>query len=329
MIKEIIFIKSNSLNPYHNLALEQVLFDYVTDKNFIVYLWRNDNTVVIGRHQNAFFECNVELLENDGGYLARRLTGGGAVYHDKGNVNFTFLASKENYSVKENFDIICKAIKNYGIQAKTSGRNDILADGYKFSGNAFMQKKDVMCHHGTILIDVNIDKLNKYLITPNKKVNESNIKEVKSVPSRVINLKKLNPKINEDNLQENILKAIKETYSEAADIKIMEVQDIDQDKLFEMMQFFEDPEFKFKKKRKYNKVLSGKFAWGQVQIGIILDSDYIMDANIFTDSITLTSTEQLEAMLKDQNIKDIQLIGPVDDNEIAQDIIQLIRQDNE
>ena len=137
MIRKIYFYISDCIDPYTNLATEKTLLDCVGDNEIILYLWQNQNTVVIGKNQNALTECRCALLEEDGGHLARRLSGGGSVFHDLGNLNFTFLCAKENYDLSRQMQVIKEACALGGISAEISGRNDILADGKKFSGNAF------------------------------------------------------------------------------------------------------------------------------------------------------------------------------------------------
>ena len=117
MVTKLTYIESNQVNPYKNLAVEEYLLLHCEDKECILYLWQNQNTVVIGRNQNAWKECKVESLEENGGHLARRLSGGGAVYHDLGNLNFTFLVSKENYSIDRQLEVIVKAVQKLGAKA--------------------------------------------------------------------------------------------------------------------------------------------------------------------------------------------------------------------
>ena len=141
MIKKLLIYISEDYNPYENLAKEKLLLDGVTEDEMLLYLWQNKNTVVVGKNQNAYAECPVELLKKEGISLARRLSGGGAVFHDLGNLNFTFISSSENQSTENNLKIIALACKMAGIETSVSGRNDILAMGRKFSGNAFYNSK--------------------------------------------------------------------------------------------------------------------------------------------------------------------------------------------
>ncbi|MBQ1740938.1 MAG: lipoate--protein ligase, partial [Erysipelotrichaceae bacterium] len=122
MIKLRVFV-SESLDVYHNQAIEKYFLDRIEDDEVILYLWQNDKTIVIGANQDAYGECDIEKLEKDGGHLARRITGGGAVYHDKGNLNFTFITPKALYDLSKQEEVILKALDCLGIKAAKTGRN--------------------------------------------------------------------------------------------------------------------------------------------------------------------------------------------------------------
>lgn len=170
MIEKITYIESNQFSPYRNLAVEEYLLLHCEDKECILYLWQNQNTVVIGRNQNAWKECRTTKLEEEGGHLARRLSGGGAVYHDLGNMNFTFLINKEEYDLDRQLQVIIGAMEILGLKAEKSGRNDILIDGKKFSGNAFYEQEKHCYHHGTIMVGVNMETLSRYLTVSKDKL---------------------------------------------------------------------------------------------------------------------------------------------------------------
>ena len=175
MVTKLTYIESDQVNPYKNLAVEEYLLLHCEPQECILYLWQNQNTVVIGRNQNAWKECKVESLEENGGHLARRLSGGGAVYHDLGNLNFTFLVSKENYSIDRQLEVIVKAVQKLGAKAEKSGRNDILIDGKKFSGNAFYRHGDHCYHHGTIMVAVDKERLGSYLTVSTAKLQSKGV----------------------------------------------------------------------------------------------------------------------------------------------------------
>ena len=174
-------------NPHYNLAVEEYLFRHETDD--VCMLWQNAHTVVIGKNQNAFAEVDVDALRRDGVHLARRITGGGAVYHDLGNVNFSFISAN---NAETGLDFarftapILKALASLGVHAELSGRNDLLLDGQKFSGNAQYSAEGRTLHHGTLLFDADLSVLARYLRPDEEKLKS---KGIKSVRSRVTNLK--------------------------------------------------------------------------------------------------------------------------------------------
>lgn len=190
MIQKLLIYNSNTLDPYFNIATEKYLLETVDTGCCILYLWQNKNTVVIGRNQNAWAECRTTLLEQEGGFLARRLSGGGAVYHDTGNLNFTFLMREEDYDLDRQLSVIQTACDSVGIPVERSGRNDLLVQGQKFSGNAFYHSHGHAYHHGTLLVNADMEKLSRYL-TPSKAKLEA--KGVASVRSRVVNLCRFSP----------------------------------------------------------------------------------------------------------------------------------------
>ena len=185
MIERIYLDEAGNTLPYGNLAREACLLEAVGVGECILYLWQNQRTVVIGRNQNAWKECRIEQLEADGGHLVRRLSGGGAVYHDLGNLNFTFLVREEDYDVSRQLEVLVGAVNRLGIHAEKTGRNDVTVDGRKISGNAFYRADGHCYHHGTILIDVDKASLSAYLNVSAAKLRS---KGVDSVKARVANL---------------------------------------------------------------------------------------------------------------------------------------------
>ena len=231
MVTKLTYIESNQVNPYKNLAVEEYLLLHCEDKECILYLWQNQNTVVIGRNQNAWKECKVTKLEEENGHLARRLSGGGAVYHDLGNLNFTFLVNKDEYSLEKQLQVIINAMGRLGLKAEKSGRNDILIDGKKFSGNAFYEQEKHCYHHGTIMVDVNMETLSRYLTVSKDKLKS---KGVDSVKSRVTNLKEYLPELTLEELKKALRESFEEVYGLKAEEKKME--DLDAAKIEEKRQ---------------------------------------------------------------------------------------------
>ena len=186
--KKFLICESRFTSPYRNLAAEEYLTRTLPDNTSIMFLWQNDNTIVIGKNQNCYAECRVAELAADGGHLARRLSGGGAVRHDMGNLCFSFIARGEDYDVQRQLSVIAAACREFGIDAQPTGRNDITADGAKFSGNAFFSVGDAHCHHGTVLIDCDFGAMARYLTVKKSKLQA---KGIESVRSRVVNLNTL------------------------------------------------------------------------------------------------------------------------------------------
>ena len=131
-----------------NLARDGYFLDTVKRGDVILYYYVNTNAVIIGRNQNAWKECNLSNMDRDGVQLVRRHTGGGAVYHDPGNLNFSFIMNERDYDLGRQLKVITDAVNALGVHAEVSGRNDILIDGRKFSGNAFGLAHGNRSHHG-------------------------------------------------------------------------------------------------------------------------------------------------------------------------------------
>ena len=290
MIENIKYYIGSGTDPYFNLATEEYLFDNVDDRTLILYLWQNQNTVVYGRNQNPWTECNIELLKADGGFPARRLSGGGAVFHDLGNLNFTFISKTENYDLDKNMEIIKEACRLAGIETYLSGRNDILTDGKKFSGNAFYNSKGNSYHHGTILISASKEKMTKYL-TPSKAKLES--KGVKSVKSRVVNLVDINPDLTVEKMKAYMLFAFESVFNTKASPLTIE----DNQTVLKLAERNKSWDFLYGKTFPFTASFSGRFNWGQIDILLIVEKAIIKDVKVYTDSMDYTISDRVETAL--------------------------------
>lgn len=293
MIEKITYIETANTYPYRNLAMEEYLLLHCDKEECILYLWQNRNTVVIGRNQNAWKECLVSKLEEEDGYPVRRLSGGGAVYHDLGNLNFTFLVRKENYNVDRQLNVILEAVKKLGIHAEKSGRNDILIDGHKFSGNAFYEQGDCCYHHGTLMVNVNLGELSRYLTVSKDKLKS---KGVDSVRARVANLTEYAPDLTVDELKKKLLEAFEEVYGLKANI--LKDTDLDADEVEERTQKFASWNWIFGRKLEFQYELSNRFPWGQVTLQMLVRNGRIKDVNVYSDSMKPAFIEEVSRYLK-------------------------------
>ena len=273
--------------------MEEYLLLHCEPQECILYLWQNQNTVVIGRNQNAWKECKVESLEKNGGHLARRLSGGGAVYHDLGNLNFTFLVSKENYSIDRQLEVIVKAVQKLGAKAEKSGRNDILIDGKKFSGNAFYEQEKHCYHHGTLMMNVNKEMLSKYLTVSKEKLQS---KGVDSVKSRVTNLVDYIPDLTLEALKKALREAFEEVYGLTSNECKME--DLDQKEIEQRTKHFSSWDWRYGRKIDFQYEISKRFPWGQMNIQFQVDKGKIADVNVYSDSLKPMMIEKLPKYLK-------------------------------
>ena len=189
-----IYIESDSKDPYYNLALEEYVFEKLDPAQDWFMLWQNRNTIVIGKYQNTAEEINQDFVDSHGIRVVRRLSGGGAVYHDDGNLNFTFIVHKE-LNPEYNFNLfvipVIKALEELGVKAAFNGRNDITIDGKKFSGNSQYARRGRIMHHGCIMLDSDLEKVQGAL-----KVKEAKFesKSIKSVRSRVTTINACAPR---------------------------------------------------------------------------------------------------------------------------------------
>ena len=293
MINRITYIESTQTYPYSNLAVEEHLLFNCRKDECILYLWQNRHTIVIGRNQNAWRECLVSKLEEDEGHLVRRLSGGGAVYHDLGNLNFTFLVTKENYDLDKQLQVIVQAIDKFGVKAEKSGRNDILIDGKKFSGNAYYETGSQCYHHGTIMINVNISELSKYLTVSRQKLQS---KGVESVKSRVANLREFNLEITVEKLKKKLFEAFEEVYGLKADI--IKTEDLDRKDIEERTKKFESWKFIFGKKIDFEYEISNRFDWGEILFQFKVDAGIIEETGVFSDSLKTDFILGLAPILK-------------------------------
>ncbi|MBR6767061.1 MAG: lipoate--protein ligase [Clostridia bacterium] len=297
----------DSFDPWHNLAVEERLFDLLGEDECIFYLWQNKNTVVIGRHQNAWKECRTKLLEDEGGKLARRSSGGGAVFHDLGNLNFTFVVPRDKYDVQRQLNVIRRAVASFGIETEFTGRNDLVVSesGAKFSGNAFRFSEKTGLHHGTIMLDVDVEKLGRYLAPGKDKLKA---KGIESVRSRVCNLKALNPEITIGNMKEALKNAFIQEYGPAEE---MSMADIAGNELALLEDKYSSWDFRMGRALPFDVTLETRFSWGGVTMELSLKDGVIKEAQVFSDAMDEALIEKIAPVLINVRYENAALSGAV------------------
>ncbi|MFP4266850.1 MAG: lipoate--protein ligase [Spirochaetaceae bacterium] len=287
---------SETHDPWFNLATEDYIFREMDPSQHILFLWRNVDTIVIGRYQNPWGECNLKAMEEDGVKLARRQSGGGAVYQDLGNTNFTFMSSRRSYDKSRNNRIITGAIGRFGIHAQPSGRNDILVEGRKISGSAFKLTQDRAFHHGTLLIRADLSRVPKYLTPDSKKLVS---KGIKSVKSRVANLSEYNEKIDHENLSEAVIEEFFKTYGQRCEPEILDHETLK--KIPHLNEYFEklsDWNWRFGKTPDFSHHMVERFDWGRMELFINTNRGEITEVRIYSDTLMPELVEHLMEDLK-------------------------------
>ncbi len=291
MIKSTRILVTDQTNPHINLALEDALLKSLPEGQALLFLWQNKHTVVIGAGQNAWRECHIERMKQEGATLARRSSGGGAVYHDLGNLNFSFIVPREDYDVARQLGVVMRAVKSLGIPCEASGRNDITASGRKFSGNAFRLLREGALHHGTVMVSVDMGILPRYLnVSPDK----LKAKGVKSVPSRVVNLSELGT-VTVETMKQAMIDAFRSEYGQApverAEAEKAEGMDALNDK-------YASWDWNYGASPAGDVEMCTRFPWGGVELYANIMGGFATGVRVFTDSMDETLKERLETALE-------------------------------
>ena len=318
------FYVSPSPDGWQNLATDEWLLDHLGEDDLILYFYINHNAVIIGKNQNPWKECNLPAMERDNVQLVRRITGGGAVFHDAGNLNFSFIAGNGRYSTDRQFGMILEAVRALGIPCEMSGRNDLLADGHKFSGNAFCTRGHNSQHHGTLLLHADMTRLQNYLQVDPRKLKA---KGVASVRSRVCNLSEFRPDLTVPVMLDALRDAFRKTYGQFTEWQPTEEQRA------EIAQYdlrHSSWDWRLGQTPQFDLELDTRFPWGGVQMLLTLNEGRIAGLQVYSDTLDTGLPELLQGLLVGAKFGSAPMAEALrySDNEQVRDIAAWLREEN-
>ncbi|MGG5306168.1 lipoyltransferase and lipoate-protein ligase A [Enterococcus pernyi] len=297
-----IFVPNENHDPRVNLAIETFLLQEMPLEEPILLFYINEPSIIIGRNQNTIEEINREYVEEHGIHVVRRLSGGGAVYHDFGNLNFSFIMPDDGDSFRDFAKVtkpIIQALHGLGISgAELKGRNDLVIDGLKFSGNAMYATNGRMFAHGTIMFDSDIDEVVNALKVKKEKIES---KGIKSIRSRVTNIKPFLPEekqgMTTEEFREDILLKIFGV-SSVEDVKTYELTEKDWEKINQISeQYYRNWDWNYGKSPDFNFSRQKRFSIGSIEVHLNVSEGIIEDVKIFGDFFGLGDIKDVEQVL--------------------------------
>ncbi|PRR91961.1 MULTISPECIES: lipoate--protein ligase [unclassified Bacillus (in: firmicutes)] len=283
-------------DPMINLAIEEYCLKYLDPEETYLLFYINQPSIIIGKNQNTIEEINTKYVEDNGIKVVRRLSGGGAVYHDKGNLNFSFITKDDGdsfHNFKKFTEPVIKALEKLGVKAELSGRNDIMADGRKISGNAQFATRGRIFSHGTLLFDSEIEHVVSALNVKKEKIES---KGIKSIRSRVANISELmDQKMTTEEFRKILLSYIFDTNGDVPQYQLTEK---DWEKIHEISRDrYQKWEWNYGRSPKFNLQHSKRFSAGSIDLRLEVKKGSIQDCKIFGDFFGVGDIADIEKRL--------------------------------
>lgn len=283
-------------DPMINLAIEEYCLKYLDPEETYLLFYINQPSIIIGKNQNTIEEINTKYVEDNGIKVVRRLSGGGAVYHDKGNLNFSFITKDDGdsfHNFKKFTEPVIKALEKLGVKAELSGRNDIMADGRKISGNAQFATRGRIFSHGTLLFDSEIEHVVSALNVKKEKIES---KGIKSIRSRVANISELmDQKMTTEEFRKILLSYIFDTNGDVPQYRLTEK---DWEKIHEISRDrYQKWEWNYGRSPKFNLRHSKRFPAGSIDLRLEVKKGMIQDCKIFGDFFGVGDIADIEKRL--------------------------------
>ena len=291
MIRRTACLIARESDPFRNQAIEKHLMDTLPEDTAILFLWHNAPTVMLGRAQNPWYECPVEDFTAKGGHIARRLSGGGAMYQDRGCVNFSFIVPKSRFDIPRQLSAVGMAVGAFGVQAQASGRNDLSIEGRKFCANAFFKNGSAAIHHGTILVSAQLGQM----------VNALTVEEGRLPPGmkkpfpQVVNLGDVGRGATVSTTQESLYWAFSRIFGATPamlDERMMDTRSIEQ-----MAAQFAARQWVYPSTIPYTFTVTERFPWGGVTVQMRAEGGVVRDARVYTDAMEAALFSHIEQAL--------------------------------
>jgi len=292
-------IRSSRWDPFWNLAVEEYLLDCVERYHRILFLWQSENAVVVGKNQNPWRECRIERVAAHNADIARRVTGGGAVYQDRGNLNFAYYCPRTEYREARPYAAVCAALSELGIHAQRMGKNSLHVQGKKISGNAFCFRRNSALHHGTLLVRADLQKLRAFLQPPDYRLST---RAIGSVPATVANLARFSPHLTVPEVESVLTRAFARDAG-SREVTPTPASQLPADPIDRLYRKHRSWTWRFGQSPPFSIELEAVFDWGSVVLALRVEQGYITDINIRSDGLDGADIGHLEGELLDAPFK--------------------------